>query len=1003
VRPLELRLKGLRSWSSERTVDFSDLGLFAIVGETGAGKSSLLEAIVYALYNASTFSARDVRALIADGQQTMSVSLEFEADGERWRVTRSTSRGSYPPSTHKLNCLSDSDEPPLESESSVKQRIEALVGLDYKGFTSAVLLPQGRLQTLLIATEGERSSILKGIFRLDELDRVRESADSLRRSLELPLEELSNARAALLPEPAATAAEQAATLEHVSAILVQMRDLRKHYEAAAEQVTERTATAEQAAKQAAQLRRQQGVVPGLDDALAAEAELTAQAEPLADERTRQTAARDEARATLTAAAQDGEGLDQLAEACPRLRDAAEQLPQRQLTAERIATERQDLATHEEELNTEVEAIGAARQKLKGQTADRAALAAAADLAERDHEAAASALVVARQRGEALAAREGALGLAEQAERAQQRAAAEAGDVESAASQQLTRARERFEELRRKDSAAAAATGLGSGDACPVCSRELPDRFSPPVAPDLEAAHAELHQAEESHQDAARAAAGASASATAAESRVRSEREALGEAERELKASETTLATTRLVAPNLATPDEQLLAPLLEAARAGRQAVSQADADAAAAQAELAARTRELEKARESQIQIDERLQREQRESEAAIARHREALSALPARFRPGGERPEDLAVARDTALARLNELRDLRDRQDAAASALEQAEAATRELAREREARVLEPRRQAAGEVAALRVLLESLEPPIAIADPPAEQAALSEHAVWISRSVAAADVAASQLEARQRELITEAASAQEQGQALLADADPLDPEHCINDAASLREALEDWGARERAAEALREQAESQVEQAKLLDERSETLGRLRRACDEVARLLADGKFIRWMVERRQHALLEVASDRFREISSDRYGFAQDFQVVDRRTGAPRSAKTLSGGETFQASLALGLGMIELAARSGGRIDSFYLDEGFGSLDPNALDDALSALEQRAQSGQLIGVISHVAAVADRLETVLRVSAGPDGSRIERLDPAQRAEMLEAELAQAGR
>ncbi len=74
---------------------------------------------MYALYNASTFSGRDVRALISDGQQTMSVSLEFEADGKRWRVTRSTSRESYPPSTHKLNCLSDSEEPPLEGASAV--------------------------------------------------------------------------------------------------------------------------------------------------------------------------------------------------------------------------------------------------------------------------------------------------------------------------------------------------------------------------------------------------------------------------------------------------------------------------------------------------------------------------------------------------------------------------------------------------------------------------------------------------------------------------------------------------------------------------------------------------------------------------------------------------------------------------------------------------------------------------------------------------------------------
>ena len=108
-------------------------------------------------------------------------------------------------------------------------------------------------------------------------------------------------------------------------------------------------------------------------------------------------------------------------------------------------------------------------------------------------------------------------------------------------------------------------------------------------------------------------------------------------------------------------------------------------------------------------------------------------------------------------------------------------------------------------------------------------------------------------------------------------------------------------------------------------------------------------------------------------MSGGRYGFSEDFQIVDRTSGQPRSPKTLSGGETFQASLALALGLVELAGRSGGRLSSLFLDEGFGTLDANALDEALEELERRAAAGRVIGVISHLRSVADRIEHVLRV------------------------------
>ena len=134
-------------------------------------------------------------------------------------------------------------------------------------------------------------------------------------------------------------------------------------------------------------------------------------------------------------------------------------------------------------------------------------------------------------------------------------------------------------------------------------------------------------------------------------------------------------------------------------------------------------------------------------------------------------------------------------------------------------------------------------------------------------------------------------------------------------------------------------------------------------------------------------------------MTGDRYGFAADFDIVDKLTGQPRSTKTLSGGETFLASLALALGLVEMAGRSGGRLDALFLDEGSGALDADALDEALSELERRAASGRLVGVISHIGAVAERIETVLRVDRTPEGSDVRLVDQSGRWELVERELS----
>ena len=94
-----------------------------------------------------------------------------------------------------------------------------------------------------------------------------------------------------------------------------------------------------------------------------------------------------------------------------------------------------------------------------------------------------------------------------------------------------------------------------------------------------------------------------------------------------------------------------------------------------------------------------------------------------------------------------------------------------------------------------------------------------------------------------------------------------------------------------------------------------------------------------------------------------------DLNVVDHYNGTERSVKTLSGGETFQASLSLALGLSdEIQSYAGGiRLDAMFIDEGFGSLDEDALNQAISALEGLAEGSRMVGIISHVPELRERI------------------------------------
>lgn len=106
-----------------------------------------------------------------------------------------------------------------------------------------------------------------------------------------------------------------------------------------------------------------------------------------------------------------------------------------------------------------------------------------------------------------------------------------------------------------------------------------------------------------------------------------------------------------------------------------------------------------------------------------------------------------------------------------------------------------------------------------------------------------------------------------------------------------------------------------------------------------------------------------------------------DLEIVDRHAAdAAREVSTLSGGESFLVSLALALGLAELAATTTARLDSLFIDEGFGTLDADTLDVAISALENLQAQGKMIGIISHVEALKERITVQISVEKQPDGA-----------------------
>lgn len=173
----------------------------------------------------------------------------------------------------------------------------------------------------------------------------------------------------------------------------------------------------------------------------------------------------------------------------------------------------------------------------------------------------------------------------------------------------------------------------------------------------------------------------------------------------------------------------------------------------------------------------------------------------------------------------------------------------------------------------------------------------------------------------------------------------------------------------------------------------------LRENLDVLVASLSNRQFVDHLLNIREAELLAEASRRLRDITGDRFAFAPEFGVVSVASGLIRSADALSGGERFQVSLALALALVEIASRGGGRLDAVFVDEGFGSLDQNALDTALATLGKVAGEGKMVALISHLRSVANYVDTVMHVTRDDVlGSSIKLLTETERDQLLSDDI-----
>ena len=931
MRPLRLTLSAFGPYAAETTLDLEKLGkggLYLITGDTGAGKTTIFDAITYALYDHSSSGIREgsmLRCKYADDKTPTFVELEFEVHGVRYTVRRNPeyqrpkARGEGM-TTEKADATLTypDDRPPVTKAKDVTAAVQEIIGLDYNQFSQIVLIAQGQFTKLLNASTEERSRIFRKLFRTQRYAQLQErlqaeasalnqqrtaqnaKLDSLLGGLQFSPEDpdaeaLRALCAQTVPETAlslldALTARQAAALEEVGTAL-------QATEAQLDTVQQQLGAAAQAQRLAQQLAARQAELaaakPALDAARAEAGRHAGDAAQL-DALTAQVTQAQSALAAYDA-------LDTLCRQQTEARDAA-----------RLA------AAQAHKRRTQLDSLNAAL------AAAETELAALAD-ADTRLLALQNRSAQLTQRGEALAKLEQRLADCQR----QAKAAHKAQENYRAAAAAQDEARARRDALERAFLDAQAgllAESLVEGAPCPVCgSTHHPARallpHTAPTQAQVEAARQAAAEADRQAQNASAAAQSALATANEAKTSLRRDAETL--LPERFTTPEGTVPLTFALMTNVLAEENTALQAAQTDCKAQCQ---QAEADCrrkAQLEADRQGKTRQRPALEQSASEADRSAAAQNASADALEGQIAERRAALPYPRRADAQAALDkleadrstLRTGMDTAQRKLKQAEQTVAAAEAAVEALTaQQTAAQKELP----ARSAEELTAQQTELTAARETLRSREKQLSAQLLPNRKTAAQYRAAAEARQT---------LESRWQWVSALAATA---------------------------------GGTLTSKQKIRLEAYIQMNY----------LDRILRYANTRLMQMTAG----------QYELERIGAENQRSQSG------LDLGVIDHYNGTRRSVKTLSGGESFKASLALALGLSdEVQSSAGGiRLDTLFLDEGFGSLDEESLELAIRVLSGLTEGDRLVGIISHVGALKDRIDRQVVVhKARTGGSTVE--------------------
>ena len=931
MRPLRLTLSAFGPYAAQTTLDLEKLGkggLYLITGDTGAGKTTLFDAITYALYDHSSSGIREgsmLRCKYADDKTPTFVELEFEVHGVRYTVRRNPeyqrpkARGEGM-TTEKADATLTypDDRPPVTKAKDVTAAVQEIIGLDYNQFSQIVLIAQGQFTKLLNASTEERSRIFRKLFRTQRYAQLQErlqaeaaalnqqrtaqnaKLDSLLGGLQFSPEDpdaeaLRTLCAQTVPETAlalldALTARQAAALEEASTAL-------HTTEAQLDTVQRQLGAAAQAQRLAQQLTARQAELAAAKPALDA-----ARAE--ADRHAGDAAHLDTLTAQVTQAQSALAAYDALDALCRQQTEARD-------TARLAAAQAHKRRTQLDSLNA---ALAAAETELSALAdADTRLLA----LQTRSAQLA--------QRGEALAKLEQRLADCQrQAKRAHK---AQESYRTAATAQDKARARQNTLERAFLDAQAGLlAEDLVEGAPCPVCgSTHHPARaLLPHTAP----TQAQVETARQAVAAADRQAQTASAAAQSALA-------AANEAKTSLRRDAETLLPERFTAPEGTVPLTFALMTNVLAEETAALQTEQADCAAQCRQTEADCR-------RKTQLEADRQ----------AKTRQRPAL--------------EQAAAEADRSAAA----------QNASADALEGQIA-------ERRAALPYPQRADA------QAALDKLE---------ADRSALRTGMDTAQRHLKQAEQAVAAAEAAVEALRTQQTAAQKELPARSAEELTAQQTELTAAREALRSREKQLSAQLLPNRKTAAQYRAAAEARQTLESRWQWVSALAATAGGTLTSKQKIRLETYIQMNYLDRILRYANTRLMQMTAGQYELERigaenqrsqsglDLGVIDHYNGTRRSVKTLSGGESFKASLALALGLSdEVQSSAGGiRLDTLFLDEGFGSLDEESLELAIRVLSGLTEGDRLVGIISHVGALKDRIDRQVVVhKARTGGSTVE--------------------